>query len=97
MHTMRGAKANKYEYAKKINCRGVKLMTRDQFHEKVKSDPNYIAWHNAHEMADELYDEIEINTSCEGCTHKPTKKETDPMVCSECSRWYRDQYKKGKT
>ena len=43
-------------------------MTRNEFHKKVKCNESYIGWHNAHELADELYDEFE-NRTCENCKY----------------------------
>jgi len=34
-------------------------MTRQEFHNEVKCNPDYLGWHNVHELADKLFDEIE--------------------------------------
>jgi len=67
-------------------------MTRDQFHDEVKCNPDYVYWHNAHELADKLFDEVERDTTCNGCKHQPKEGENYPEVCGTCCRWYGDGY-----
>lgn len=71
-------------------------MIRDEFHNEVECDPDYLGWHNAHELADRLFDSVEKDTTCNGCKHKPPKDEVFPLECGECSRWYSDKYEEMK-
>lgn len=43
-------------------------MTRNEFHEQVECNADYRGWHNAHELADKLYDDFETRT-CENCKY----------------------------
>ena len=66
-------------------------MTRKQLHEKIETGDGYRCWHNAHEIADEMFDEFE-NVLCDGCEYKPERDGIDPfpMRCGECRRFYPD-------
>ena len=57
-------------------------MTREEFHNKVKCDENYIGWHNGHELADKLYDDFESRT-CENCKwcDKEDKSKNEMHYC----------------
>ena len=69
-------------------------MTREEFHNEVKCNPDYLGWHNAHELADKLFDEVEKAKSCDGCIYEPKKGENYPEECGTCGRWYGDMYEK---
>ena len=70
-------------------------MTREEFHEEVDSNADYIGWHNAHELADKLYDDLDKMT-CENCKHNfidGIKEDychmNEQPVCDDfgCNRW----------
>jgi len=44
-------------------------MTRDEFHEEVKCNSDYLGWHNAHELADKLYSSVK-GRKCDEYTKK---------------------------
>ena len=71
-------------------------MTRDEFHNEVECSIDYTGWHNSHELADKLFDELEIDTTCNGCRHKPEKGDNYPEECGTCSRFYGDGYEEMK-
>ncbi len=71
-------------------------MTRDEFHNEVECDSDYLGWHNAHELADRLFDEVGRDTTCNGCRYKPHKDEVFPLECGECRRWYSDKYEENR-
>ncbi len=67
-------------------------MNRQEFHDEVESNPDYLSWHNSHELADKLFDEVGRDTTCNGCRFKPQQNGTYPETCSECCRWFGDKY-----
>ncbi len=68
-------------------------MTRQEFHDEVKSNPDYVSWHSVHELADKLFDAVGKDTTCNGCKYEPERGENYPEECGNCSRWYADGYK----
>ena len=72
-------------------------MTRQEFHNEVKCNPDYLGWDNVHELADKLFDEVGKDTTCDGCIHKPKEGENYPIECGTCCRWYGDGYEKNFT
>ena len=72
-------------------------MTRQEFHNEVKCNPDYLGWHNVHELADKLFDEVGKDTTCDGCKYQPKEGEYYPIECGTCCRWYGDGYEKSFT
>ncbi len=44
----------------------------------------------------EIFDAVELDTTCNGCKHKPEKGENYQEECGTCRRFYGDRYEEMK-
>jgi len=81
-------------------------MTREEWHEEIDCRTDYIGWHNAHEMADKMFDKLEIMflgiektakiqhelmITAEARGVRKCEEEFKSMVCENC-KWYNGWY-----